>query len=173
MVGKFIPLLCLASSLVLFSQQVTVAKPAQPLSPALGASSAWTGDSEASARNDNSGRQLAVALPALPSSASAKVPFAQINVAENKKKQRVVTITVPEPMGKAADALSVAAQHISKASAEAALEVCAWFAALFKQMNQSPTLTPLGDPFALAGIASANVQLRYMPDGRLKTIVSR
>ena len=137
-----------------------------------GVSSAWTGDTPKAASKDSSGRQLAIALPAIPSSAQARIPFAKPRISRACANSSVVKVNVPENVGEVADSISAATRSLTKIGAETARDVLGWLTAFVKQMSQAPTVTPAGEPYA-GGMASSGMKLMYMSDHRLKTIVMR
>jgi hypothetical protein len=82
-----------------------------------------------------------------------------------------LTLKVPASVEEAADYCSVTARKMSKVGSQRAMEVCRWLGAFLKQLNGPATISPVGAPNVRP--PSAQYKLRYMPDGRLKTIVNR
>ncbi|HEY9731316.1 MAG TPA: hypothetical protein V6C89_05355 [Drouetiella sp.] len=138
----------------------------------LGVSSTWTGDSTSHSVSDNSGRQLAVALPLIPHHAVPKLPIS--NKAPNKPaagKSQVIKITVPASVDETADVCKVGLKRVSVVGQQKAKELCQWALAFHKQMTQTPIMTPLGGPYPTP--TYAQTKLYYTNEGRLKTVVKR
>ncbi|HEY9787750.1 MAG TPA: hypothetical protein V6D17_20345 [Candidatus Obscuribacterales bacterium] len=127
--------------------------------------------------SDNSGRQLAVAVPLAPSVNPAPKPALQKTPATERVlsiKGRTIKFVVPKTVDEAADFAWVTSQKLVKAGGQKANEVLKWFAAFLKQMGSAPTMTPAGPPYSYQSAPGKHVaQLYYMQDGRLKTVVKR
>lgn len=164
-------LVCAGFALAQTGLAAWAASPPEKLRPALGVSAAWPGDSTIHSNLDNSGRQLAVAFPIAPV-ITPKMP--RLNVPSTVKissKKSAVVIKLPPSVDEAIDVCTVTAQRWSKIGAVKAQEVFKWGVVFLRQMNSSPTITPLGGPYSLND--RTGLKLWYMPDGRLKTIVQR
>jgi hypothetical protein len=107
----------------------------------------WSADQHLSSGKDSSGRQLAIAMPTLPSSAAAKVPFIRPGTSASRAQSTIVRITVPEQVGQAADAVNQASQKMVALGGPQAREALNWVAVWIKQNAQLPTLTPAGGPY--------------------------
>ncbi|RTL45179.1 MAG: hypothetical protein EKK48_03745 [Candidatus Melainabacteria bacterium] len=137
----------------------------------LGVSSTWSGDTINHSVSDNSGRQLAVAIPVAPSM-NVKVPgSAGRLVKPAPKKGQVLKITVPASVDETADVCRVGLKRFSTVGQQKAKELCQWALAFHKQMTQTPVMTPLGGPYPTP--TYAETKLYYTSEGRLKTVVKR
>ncbi len=135
----------------------------------LGVSSTWTGDSPSHSVADNSGRQLAVAVPTVPH--IVKVPNLSARAVKKAKKDQVISITVPASVDETADVCRVGFKRVSVVGQQKAKELCQWALAVHKQMTQTPMMTPLGGPYPTP--TYAQTKLYYTNEGRLKTVVKR
>ncbi|MGH9547917.1 MAG: hypothetical protein ACRD3W_01030 [Terriglobales bacterium] len=154
-------------------------------SPGLDVSANWSGDSpSASARTDNSGRQIAALtpLPVTVVHAAPRVPLKgsvrQTAIDTASARWKKVTISVPATVDEAADYCVVTVNRVQKVASQKALEVTKWFAAFWKQFSGAPTMSPNQTAYQACAmppqepVRVAN-KLWYMPDGRLKTLVQR
>jgi len=138
-----------------------------------GATATLASDSSISAglpAADNSGRRIALVVPGAQPSAviHKKAAPGYVPLAVTKTS---LTLKVPASVEEAADYCSVTARKMSKVGSQRAMEVCRWLGAFLKQLNGPATISPVGAPNVRP--PSAQYKLRYMPDGRLKTIVNR
>lgn len=143
----------------------------------LGVSSTWTGATTSHSVSDNSGRQLAVAFPVIPHTVSLKVPTVPAKLVSGRvaksqpKKDQVIKIVVPASVDETADVCRVGLKRATVVGQQKAKELCQWALAVHKQMIQTPTMTPLGGPYATPSYAQT--KLFYTHEGRLKTVVKR
>lgn len=160
-----------AVMLSLFAVPGFCAGPNGAASVPLGVSSTWTGDTTNHSVSDNSGRQLAVAFPAIPHTLNVRVPNVNSAISKTSKKSQVIKITVPASVDETADVCKVGINRVSVVGQQKAKELCTWALALHKQMTQSPMMTPLGGPYPTP--TYAQTKLFYTQEGRLKTVVKR
>lgn len=147
------------------------ANPAQHASAALGVSSTWTGDTMTHSASDNSGKQLAVALPVAPVMPSKNPTMLSARVVKGapKKKAQEVKFTIPAEMDDAADVCQVGIKRAGAFGWQKAQDLYAWAMAFNKQMSTTPVMTPLGGPYPPPSFSGS--KLYVTNEGRLKTVV--
>lgn len=140
------------------------------------ASAKKASNENADGKADNSGRQLASVVPGMPRPQPVNVMPAVVK--KNKEaaanSNREIRVPIPKSVDEAADVIWVTARKVGKEGEKKAGQVVKWFAALWKQMNSHPTITPAGSPYVFQNAPSTHgAKLYFTHEGRLKTVVKR
>ncbi len=141
---------------------------------------------------DNSGRQLALAIPGLGvANISLSTPVVKpltkgelkgkaINVDSKFAVSRSgnnITVKVHKSVDETIDYAHVASKQMAKLANEGGTQVAnliKWVGMYLKQFNHAPTVTPSGYPYVQAPTqVAAGHKLYLTRDGRLKTVVKQ
>jgi hypothetical protein len=126
-------------------------------------------------RRDNSGRQLAMVVPAPPPAVAR--PLAAIPVGLQRKAAEM-TPQVKETVEKGA----VIVQNVSNIAVKRAGDVVVWVSTMWRELNDTPTITPVHEFSAPSPPASAmhpmdadrgSRTLYFTNEHRLKTVVGQ
>lgn len=139
--------------------------------------------SDASARTDADGRQIAAILPvpAVPAVLPRKMVAKSANDTERMNnaasgRWKKVTIEVPASLPDAAEFCTITANRFGKVATDKVLQASSWLTAFATRMNSVPTITPAvplygNSPNKLQPVSFSENKRWVMPDGRVKTLI--